>query len=157
MINKVKVLCKAQMKDFIENDLFGYIKNNKVAVISIIDTDSPDLFGPDISNENVLTLHFDDITPKMAIQFNSDQDSERKIRAMSFKQGSEIINFINSKQEYESNFELFVHCSAGISRSGAVGLFVNQYLNLDESEFYSNNPQILPNYWVENVLWNVVS
>lgn len=157
MINKVKVLCKAQMKDFIQNDIFNQIKNNKVAVISIIDTDTPDLFSPDISNENVLTLHFDDITPKTAIQFNTDQDSDRKIQAMSFKQGSEIIKFINFIHSKKMNFELFVHCSAGISRSGAVGLFANQYLNLNDSEFYINNPQILPNYWVENVLWNAVS
>ena len=39
------------------------------------------------------------------------------------------------KKIYKEDITLIVHCSAGISRSGAVGTFVNQYLNLDTQKF----------------------
>ncbi len=47
---------------------------------------------------------------------------------------------------------MIVHCAAGVSRSGAVGLFVRDYFSLDYSEFKRQNPHIVPNLWVSKVL-----
>jgi len=61
-----------------------------------------------------------------------------------------IINFLDEiKDEVDV---LFVHCAAGVSRSGAVGLFATRYLGLDEIEFRKWSPHILPNFFVLSLL-----
>lgn len=40
---------------------------------------------------------------------------------------------------------LILHCHAGISRSGAVGLFACRYYGLDEERFMRRNPSVYPN------------
>ena len=60
-----------------------------------------------------------------------------------------IINFIEEVKETVET--LVVQCAAGISRSGAVGLFACRYLKLDETEFRSLN-KISPNMHVLRVL-----
>lgn len=61
-----------------------------------------------------------------------------------------IIDFIkNLDQRIEY---LIVQCGAGVSRSGAVGLFANRYLKLDEKEFRKQNSIIRPNEHVLAVL-----
>lgn len=50
---------------------------------------------------------------------------------------------------------LLVHCDAGISRSGAVGLWACRYLGLDEDKFRKDNPRIQPNYYVYDILSKV--
>lgn len=90
-----------------------------------------------------IDCHFADITEQIDefVLFN-------KIHAR------KIIDFIDKmKDEVDT---LVVHCAAGISRSGAVGLFVCRYLGLDETEFRKINSNIAPNMHVLKVL-NTVS
>ena len=54
---------------------------------------------------------------------------------------------------------LLVHCTAGISRSGAVGEVLNWYFNRylednaeDDADFTYNNRQILPNSIVRRIM-----
>ena len=51
-----------------------------------------------------------------------------------------------------NNHKVLIHCAAGISRSGAVGLFCCRYFDLDQKEFRRLNSQITPNLHVLNVL-----
>lgn len=61
-----------------------------------------------------------------------------------------IINFIDDiKNKVDT---LVTQCAAGISRSGAVGLFACRYLNLDENLFREHNKHILPNQYVLEIL-----
>lgn len=62
-----------------------------------------------------------------------------------------IIDFIDSINKLDIP-ELIIHCAAGISRSGAVGLWACRYLELDEKQFRENNKRILPNTHVLDVL-----
>jgi predicted protein tyrosine phosphatase len=41
--------------------------------------------------------------------------------------------------------KIYIHCDAGVSRSGAVAKFMQEYLHLDYEEFRRENPQIVPN------------
>jgi predicted protein tyrosine phosphatase len=61
-----------------------------------------------------------------------------------------IKDFIDSLHGIE---KIVVHCDAGISRSGAVGLWACRYLGQDESVFRANNPQINPNTHVYDTLY----
>ena len=47
---------------------------------------------------------------------------------------------------------LICHCDAGISRSGAVGLFACELLGLDEGRFRARNRNIMPNPHVVRIL-----
>ena len=55
---------------------------------------------------------------------------------------------------------LIIHCTAGISRSGAVGMVLNDWLNRrlssneeDYNHFYRENPDLYPNEHVQRLLW----
>jgi len=62
-----------------------------------------------------------------------------------------IIDFIN-KINNDIYGTLVIHCDAGISRSGAVGLFICRYLELDERKFRKMNSYIHPNQYILEVL-----
>ena len=63
-----------------------------------------------------------------------------------------IIDFVQSLNSKDEDVGLIVHCDAGISRSGAVGSFVVDYLGLNQKEFLVANPNILPNAFILSVL-----
>lgn len=92
---------------------------------------------------NVMVLFFDDVEEDLV---------DKKwgfIKAFSMEQAKELIEFIESNKNKET---CIVHCSAGISRSGAVGAFVNDYCGGDYFEFKKLNPHILPNGTVSRLL-----
>jgi predicted protein tyrosine phosphatase len=100
------------------------------------------------SKENVLVLYFDDVTEDTPCHiFNTGETIMTK--AFTEEQGKTLLNFIevNKDKAY-----CFVHCAAGISRSGAVATFINDYFEGDYQEFKSMNPHILPNVTVLAVM-----
>jgi len=114
------------------------------AFISITDGDREDAHYFDKDYSNVLNLEFDDAT---------DEENERRrkfgqIEYILFtkEQGEKILEFIEQNKHVET---FYVHCLAGVSRSGAVGLFIND-LHGEESyfEFANSNPIIKPNYFI---------
>ena len=63
----------------------------------------------------------------------------------------------------DGKLPLLVHCTAGISRSGAVGEVLNWYFNrylknntTDDEEFVRNNRQIQPNTIVRKIMLKVL-
>ena len=95
------------------------------------------------NHTNVLNLRFDDV----------ESDSAHG-KAMTIEQGMEIISFLKN-MEINNNTMLLVHCYAGISRSGAVGTFCNEYFNQDKTEFINRNKHILPNGAILRILHNL--
>jgi predicted protein tyrosine phosphatase len=63
--------------------------------------------------------------------------------AFSIEQARQIVRFVREKGECP----LLIHCTAGISRSGAVGLAVAEQCGCVE-EFRRGNPDIMPNQLV---------
>lgn len=103
---------------------------------------------------NVLQLEFDDVSEK---DFESCKD---KCIFFNEEHAKEIHEFIN-KIPADSKKMFFVHCDAGVSRSGAVGYILNEWFNkykmhnnLDNEAFIMNNRHILPNPLVVRLLKN---
>lgn len=94
------------------------------------------------NHSNVLNMFFDDIEEAIKTKYGVT-------KPFSEDDGKELLNFITANI-YKT--VCIVHCSAGISRSGAVGLFINDYSRSDYSEFKKENPYIQPNQLVLRTL-----
>ncbi len=107
-------------------------------VISIIDDLKYPVFEEDTDQH--ITLRFDDVTAQWGrddvIVFNEDH-------------AEKVLSFVDSM---DSSLDLIVHCTAGISRSGAVGLTVTEALGLDPHTFNDYNVHIQPNPLVVKVM-----
>lgn len=102
----------------------------------------------------ILRLLFDDIT-------ESEADNPA-LRIFTQDHAKKIKEFIDSFKDSYKWFDgkLYVNCAAGISRSGAVGYCLNEYVNNNkENYFYYNlfkeqNSHIQPNPMVKRILSN---
>ena len=116
--------------------------------------DTPPFSEEYLKHPHLLTLTFDDVcnepeTPEdlgNAILFNEDM-------------AHAIMRFVD-----DGKFPLLVHCTAGISRSGAVGEVLNWYFNrylenntADDEDFEQNNRQIQPNTIVRRIMLKVLA
>lgn len=112
-------------------DEFNY--NNNLA--------SAKVFGP-----NVLHLVFDDILGEHSIHIDGEV---KNLTPFKFFQATSIIWFlirnINCKK-------FIIHCSAGISRSGAVGKFIFEFLNEQFNVKFPEMNDIHPNGHVLDLL-----
>lgn len=117
------------------------------AFISINDTCGTDErpYFPN-NRDNVLVQFFDDIEKDLF------KEKYGNITAFTAKQAMEIIDFLEKNRNKDS---LTIHCTAGICRSGAVGEFACRYYELDYKQFRMNNPQILPNPHVLQMLTHI--
>ncbi|MBS1368499.1 MAG: hypothetical protein HPZ91_00965 [Lentisphaeria bacterium] len=104
-------------------------------------------FSPEFLNApNLLVLYFDDV---------ADPVREKGI-FMTPEDGDAIVGFI---RRLDRSRQLYVHCTAGISRSGAVGEMLDWYFNCcleshceDHAMFLRRHPCLIPNRWVSRVL-----
>jgi predicted protein tyrosine phosphatase len=92
-----------------------------------------------------ISVCFDDVTDKDIENLKASGSHHTPFDRDKARQ---IINFLDSLKNIEA---LIIHCAAGISRSGAVGVFACRYLNLDETEFRSQN-KVCPNHWILGIL-----
>lgn len=107
-------------------------------------------FSEDLLNHpHLLTLTFDDIC-------NEPETPEDLGNAVLFNEAmaQQIMRFVD-----DGKLPLLVHCTAGISRSGAVGEVLNWYFNrylernaADDEDFTQNNRQIQPNTIVRRIM-----
>ena len=100
---------------------------------------------------NILKLNFDDVT---------ENNNEDGVIFFNENHAKEIYNFI-SKISAEAKKDFYVHCDAGVSRSGAVGMILNEWFNkfltvnrMDYEDFLMNNNHILSNPLVVRILKN---
>ena len=102
----------------------------------------------------MLTLTFDDIC-------NEPETPEDPGNAVLFNEtiAQQIMRFVD-----DGELPLLVHCTAGISRSGAVGEVLNWYFNRylerntqDDEDFTQNNRQIQPNTIVRRIMLKVLA
>lgn len=100
------------------------------------------------NHPNVLNLDFDDVEK----DGESSPTQLYNTKAFSEEMASELIDFIN-KNKHKTQF--IVHCMAGISRSGAIGTFINTIQDGDHEAFKRANRRILPNPMVYKTLINM--
>jgi|LakMenE01Jun11ns_1017448.scaffolds.fasta_scaffold8944012_1 predicted protein tyrosine phosphatase len=150
---RTRVLSKLKFDEIlprmgITNDTVG---NFDAAFISISNPDSAHTAYFDGNRKNVLNLVFDDAT---------DEENQRlstlgltELQLFTRKQAQEIIDFMEVNRDRET---VYVHCSAGRSRSGAVGTFINDVWGRQTfQEFINSNPTVSPNYYVLALLRRV--
>lgn len=128
----VNILSKSQFKSLISEGI-----SDDVMYISILDPDNINSILPD--NSNYKTFWFYDFEEKIGNYkiFNDDI-------------AKEIIDFILSNKDKS---KCVIHCTMGISRSGAVGEFINSILGSESDEiFQKRNPNIFPNILVLTIL-----
>lgn len=119
-------------------------------VISILDSGGPfarSPFSPDVRRSpHLLTLRFDDYADGAeAIHDGATLCGKADIR--------KIVSFVR-----DDGLPLYVHCAAGMSRSGAVGIAMDEHFNLrtgnqaDHAYFVERNPGLHPNPLVFRLL-----
>lgn len=118
----------------LHNDELYFFKD--LYVISIVDFDRPKLF-PD-SNE-ILNLSFD------------DTGYNEYGRLFNYTHAKLICDFL---EKTDKSKHLIVHCTMGVSRSGAVAEFAvdHFYPNIEYSTFIEKNNFIIPNVYIKNQL-----
>lgn len=121
-------------------------------IISIYSSES---FSPLPDQYNILKLQFDDVSEKDIGGWSNIPDT-----CIFFdEEHAKAIHSFIDKIRSDSEKEFYIHCDAGISRSGAVGTLLNEYFNkflgihrMDNESFIMNNSHIMPNPLVVRVL-----
>lgn len=108
---------------------------------------------------NILLLHFDDADPADYPLLAEIRLKNPKIPCYHFmtdQDADAIVRFVKKPDPRP----IIVHCTAGISRSAAIGVALNDYFNrklsLDEAEherFFRLHQNISPNRHVMKLLW----
>lgn len=128
---------------FVAQGIVGTVAES-VAIISILDSGEERVFEDDHKTK---TFWFDDIHPTTVMTVASCYD----YKSMSVKQAEELIDFVMRLDKIN---KIIVHCTAGICRSGAVADFLRVILDVDDIVFLKDNPNIIPNTWVRDLLWS---
>lgn len=108
---------------------------------------------------NILLLHFDDADPADYPLLEESRIRNPQMpyyHFMTDQDADAIVSFVKKPDPRP----IIVHCTAGISRSGAIGVALNDYFNrklvLDEPEherFFRLHLNISPNLHVMKLLW----
>ena len=134
---KIRVFSRQRMVDLYDNhpDILDRHR--------IISVSSPGELSPfeDVEHPNLLKLYFDDVEVQSRSRLHPGYEM------FSQEDAKKVIGFLKGCDQ-----NLIVHCHAGVSRSGAIGLFAAEYLNADLDYFYRMNPQIWPNQRVLRLL-----
>ena len=108
--------------------------------ISIIDNDNKENKF-DTSINNFLQVKMWDIEKDLT-DSNGTKYSKPK--------DSELIRIVNFVKKHSDKVVFLIHCSAGISRSGAVATYIkDKFINeIDKKKFFLENKFILPNLYI---------
>lgn len=105
------------------------------------------------SNTNPDSCYFQNKSNVKVLFFDDCYVDEEHAKAITEEQAMELLDFID---EHKDKDYCYVHCAAGISRSGAVGAFICDYTESDWNVFITDNPQIHPNITVLRALKHAV-
>lgn len=117
-----------------------FIYYDYACFISILDCDN-DEQKFDKSIDNFLQVKMWDIEEDIF------EDGQLKYEKPKIEEIQKIVDFIN---RHKDKSVFMVHCSAGISRSGAVAIFLYDKFRteIDKDRFYRENMQIFPNLYI---------
>ena len=154
---KIRVLSKNLFDDILPR--MGLTEENAIrddskAFISILNSDTPNNSYFKNEAKNVLKLVFDDITDREIEMLTKRGDRMiEDLILFNREHANRIIAFMENNKDVET---LYVHCTAGVSRSGAVGTFINDvYGKQTFLEFCNSNPYIHPNFYILALLRRV--
>jgi predicted protein tyrosine phosphatase len=109
--------------------------------ISILDMDNEEKKYKDLPNFLQVKMWDieEDLHDKNGLKYLKPSDTELQ----------KIVDFVNNNQNYK---RCIVHCSAGISRSGAVVTWLKAKFKIDNQSFLDTNKFIQPNLYILNRL-----
>lgn len=136
-MKQIKALPKYIFDNNFSNEIFK--KHDNACFISIIDIDNTEQ-KYDLSIDNFLQVKMWDIENDI---IQNDYFYEKP----SDEELLKIIRFVN---KYKDKNIFMIHCSAGISRSGAVAMFIRDkfFDEIDNVIFNMENKHILPNLYI---------
>jgi len=147
MIESIKVMSRGSMSDKIKNGSIPYISWYLISIHGpsrkLLNNRKIRKIG-EIGCCGYLSLCFYDMTDSEHV---SDDD-----KLFNWRQAKEIINFGDGINKGKDKSVLVIHCDGGISRSGAVSTFLNDYYGLNFRDFKKRNPKIKPNHYILRVL-----
>jgi len=106
-------------------------------------------FLKNIGLQGYLSLKFYDVTEE---DYKNLHKRYPQIILFNDGMAKQVIKFLDKVQKDEADSNLLVHCSAGISRSGAVGTFACDYCGLEYNKFIKENKFIMANQFVLSML-----
>ena len=147
-MKQIIAFSKQEFDDNFSNEKFKHY--NHAAFISILDVDNYEKIY-DVSIDNFLQVKMWDIE----IDVKDIKTGETYEKPSDFEL-KKIVDFVN-KHKDKSVF--IIHCSAGISRSGAVATYIKNKFNNEvvDKTFYQKNKFILPNLFILNRLTEIDS
>lgn len=142
MINRAFAISYKQMKGLIEKT--PHIIDEAFLIGIIGGGDRPLFFKRE---KTAIVLRFDDVDREMV-----EQDELGGLIIFTEEQADSLIEFLQDIVRSTDLKDLYIHCGAGISRSGAIALFCCRNFGIDEEEFSKDNPVIQPNKHVLDTL-----
>jgi predicted protein tyrosine phosphatase len=138
MIVRVLALSRDAMLD----RLSGKPDLNRDCYMSILDAPDRERVLPR-NSDHCLTVFFEDITSREFVVAPPEALVHKRLftRATARR----IIAFLKLAAGRSAPETLYVHCSGGISRSGAIAKFVERICYLDPAKVERDNPRIEPN------------
>lgn len=120
-----------------------------IIFISIVSSGELEKSYLDNEHKNYLKLKFDDLSAEEYEYCKVRHNEEHPLILFSEEDADRVIDFISlSKAKI-----CIVHCSAGVSRSGAVGTFINDCMGEQNYfDFMKSNPYIKPNAYILTTL-----
>ena len=119
-----------------------------VFVVSIVDPEEAPIFAAD--TDRIITLRFHDLDPEWPV--DPERDPRPSYVFMSEEDAKRIVDHVLRFHQHPESWELMVNCMAGVSRSGAVGTFVQRLASIPEADFITTNPALHPNKYVLKLL-----
>ena len=156
MIKNIKILSRKEVEYFIKSITMPV--ELPWAFISIWNShELVHVFTRDILKKigcnEALSIRLADLT-KDEFFLHLSEDEKKNNKLFDETDAKQIISFVDKINSLDIP-TLIIHCAAGISRSGAVGLFTCRYLKLNEDEFRKENENILPNFYILKTLNDV--
>lgn len=153
---KILALSKKYFDDFlfykgINSD--NIYQQDKVLFISINNTEftAGENDTPYLKNAiNVKIIYFDDVEKDIDVANLDGSGTTIKAKAFTAEQAKELYSFI--KNNIEGKETVLIHCTAGVSRSGAVASFIHDFVGGNWDEFKRNNRYIVPNAHIYRLL-----
>ena len=119
-----------------------------VFVVSIVDPEEAPIFAAD--TDRIITLRFHDLDPQWPV--DPERDPRPSYVFMNAEQARQIVDHVLKFHQHPEPWELLVNCMQGISRSGAVGTFVQRVAGIPAEQFLTQNTGLRPNPYVLKLL-----
>jgi len=148
---KIIVLGRALFNEYltrkgITND--NVEQQDKIFFISINNHDDKQSSYFSSNKKNIISMIFGDLEQDTEVDIIGENRKE-VVKAMTQEQAAELYAFIKANKDKEA---VIIHCTAGVSRSGAIGVFINDFIGGNWEELKRLNPNIQPNAHVYRLL-----